>query len=95
MSDMVESFYNAWILEMEHPGHRLYCTCHVERVWRKNLSKIKSKPKQIEVYKLLRTLLQELNTDAFSKMFEEAINRMSSDNDTIEFANYFTGNYAN
>jgi len=28
-------------------------------------------------------------------MFEEAVIRMSSDKETIEFANYFIGNYAN
>lgn len=80
---------------MKYPEHRQYCTWHVEKAWRKNLSKIKSKPKQIEVYTLLRTLHQELNAEAFNKMFEKAINQMSSDNDTIEFSNYFIGNYTN
>lgn len=28
-------------------------------------------------------------------MFEEAVNRVSSDNETIEFVNYFIGNYTN
>lgn len=59
------------------------------------MNKIKSKPKQLEMYKVLRTLLQELDADTLTKMFKEAINRMSSDNETIEFANYFIGNYAN
>jgi len=29
------------------------------------------------------------------KMFEEAVNRVSSDKETIEFVNYLIGNYAN
>ncbi|KAF0761125.1 MULE domain-containing protein [Aphis craccivora] len=62
MSDMAESFFNAWIVEMKHPKHRLYCTWHVDRAWRKNLIKIKSKDKQCETYKLLRTLLHEPDT---------------------------------
>jgi len=95
MSDMAESFHNAWVVEMKHPRHRLYCTWHVDRAWRKNLCKIKSKPKQLEMYKVLRTLLQEHDTDAFGKMFEKAVNRMSSDNETKEFINYCIGNYAN
>lgn len=33
--------------------------------------------------------------NVLEKMFEEAVNRMSSDKETIEFANYFIGNYAN
>jgi hypothetical protein len=92
---MAGSFYNAWVVEMNRPRHRLYCTRHVDRAWRKNLYKIKSKPKQIEIYKVLRTLLQELDTNVFEKMFEEAVIRMSSDKETIEFTNYFIGNYAN
>lgn len=95
MSDMAESFHNAWVVEMKHPRHWIYCTWLVDRAWRKNVCKIKSKPKQMEIYKVLRTLLQELDTDAFRKMFEEAVNRMSSDNETMEFANYFIGNYTN
>jgi len=87
MSDTAESFHNAWMVEMKHPRHRFYCPWHVDRAWRKNVCKINSKPKQMEIYKVLRTLLQELDTDAFGKT--------SSENETIEFTNYFKGNYAN
>jgi len=93
MSDMAESFFNAWIVEMKHPKHRLYCTWHVDRAWRKNLVKIKSKDKQYETYKLLRTLLHEQDTKAFERIFEEAINQLSADDHTIDFANYFVNNY--
>jgi len=93
MSDMAESFFNAWIVEMKRPKHRLYCTWHVDRAWRKNLVKIKSKDKQCETYKLLRTLLHEQDTKAFERIFEEAINQLSADDDTIDFANYFVNNY--
>lgn len=93
MSDMAESFFNAWIVEMKPPKHRLYCSWHVDRAWRKNLVKIKSKDKQCETYKILRTLLQEQDTIAFEKMFEEAISRLSANDDTVDFANYFVGNY--
>lgn len=47
---MAESFYNAWVVKMEPPKHRLYCTWHVDRAWRKNLNKIKNKTKQVEIY---------------------------------------------
>jgi len=59
LSDISESFFNVWIVEMKRPKHRLYCTWHVDRAWRKNLVKIKFKDKQCETYKLLRTLLHE------------------------------------
>jgi len=94
MSDMAESFYNAWVVEMEPPKHRLYCTWHVDRAWRKNLNKIKNKTKQVEIYKVLRTLLVEQDAEAFSRMFDNAINRMAKDDETINFSNYFTSYYA-
>lgn len=65
MSDMADSFYNAWIAEMEPPQHRLYCKWHVDRTWRKNLSKIKSKEKQANIHKILRTLFHEQDSRAF------------------------------
>ncbi|KAE9523211.1 hypothetical protein AGLY_016378 [Aphis glycines] len=57
MSDMAESFFNAWIVEMKHPKHR--------------------------------TLLHEQNTKAFERIFEEAINQLSADDDTIDFVNNY------
>lgn len=95
MSDMAESFFNAWLAEMKQPKHRLYCTWHVDRAWRKNLIKIKSKEKQTEVYKILRTLLHEQDIKAFEIMFGSAISQMSADNETSDFANYFVSHYGN
>lgn len=94
MSDMAESFYNAWVVEMKPAKHRLYCTWHVDRAWRKNLNKIKNKTKQVEIYKVLRTLLQEQDAEAFSRMFDNAINRMAKDDETMHFSNYFISYYA-
>ncbi|CAI6355733.1 unnamed protein product [Macrosiphum euphorbiae] len=90
---MAENFFNAWIVEMKRPKHRLYCTWHVDRTWKKNLVKIKSKDKQCETCKLLRTLLHEQDPKAFEIIFEEAINQLSANDDTVDFANYFVNNY--
>ncbi|KAL4119604.1 hypothetical protein QTP88_012403 [Uroleucon formosanum] len=78
MSDMAESFFNAWIVEMKRPKHRLYCIWHVDCAWRKNLVKVKSKDKQCKIYKLLRTLIHEQDPKAFGIIFEEAINQLSA-----------------
>ncbi|XP_008180456.1 uncharacterized protein LOC103308587 [Acyrthosiphon pisum] len=69
MSDMAESFYNAWIVEMK-PGSI------------------------VEIYKVLRTLLQEQDAEAFRRMFDNAINRMAKDDETMHFSNYFISYYA-
>ncbi|KAL4085418.1 hypothetical protein QTP88_027277 [Uroleucon formosanum] len=90
---MAESFFNAWIVEMKCPKHRLYCTWHVDRAWRKKLVKMKSKDKQCEICKLLRTLLHEQDPKAFEIFFKESINQLSANDETVDFANYFSNNY--
>lgn len=40
-------------------------------------------------------MLQEQNKNAFYIKFQDAINHLSSDEETVDFANYFIGAYAN
>ncbi|XP_068083939.1 uncharacterized protein [Anabrus simplex] len=94
MSDLAESFFNAWISTMGTPAMRLYCTWHVDRAWRKNISsKIKGQGKQANAYKLIRTLLEERDAAAFDMMFPVVLEKFKSDPDTSEFASYFLDNY--
>ncbi|XP_068086255.1 uncharacterized protein [Anabrus simplex] len=93
MSDMAESFFTAWISTMEQPEMRLFCSWHVDRAWRKNISKAKGKEKQAEVYKLIRTLMQERDITAFEIMVPAVMKQLNEDPDTIEFAIYFRENY--
>jgi len=59
MSDDAPAYYNAWSIIMGDVPHRLLCTWHVDRNWRKKLCKIKGGPeKKSLVYKTLRVLLQ-------------------------------------
>uniref|UniRef100_A0A6P7F500 Uncharacterized protein LOC114326564 isoform X1 n=1 Tax=Diabrotica virgifera virgifera TaxID=50390 RepID=A0A6P7F500_DIAVI len=95
MSDMAESFFNAWIKIMSPPEYRLYCCWHVDRAWRKNLSKISAKDMQVVVYQQLRTLLQETDVKAFSLMLETFLKSLYENEATLEFANYFKIHYAN
>ncbi|KAJ8980986.1 hypothetical protein NQ317_019170 [Molorchus minor] len=89
MSDMAEQFANAWLEVMNSPKLRLYCTWHVDQAWRKNLHKIKTKEKQVTVYKQLRTVLQETDVLAFDKMLEALYVSLYEDKDTNDFAEYF------
>ncbi|XP_068085219.1 uncharacterized protein [Anabrus simplex] len=88
MSDMEEVFHNAWLKVM-----KLFCSWHVDRAWRKNLCKIKGREKQAEIYKIIRTLMQERDEEAFRKMFDEALRLLKEDPDTLEFYIYFENNY--
>ncbi|KAB0804500.1 hypothetical protein PPYR_01470 [Photinus pyralis] len=93
MSDMEKTFYNAWIRVMKPADFRIYCTWHVDRSWRKNLNKIHSKEKQVMVYKQLRTILQELDQNAFTQMIDNFLRALVNDADTCEFGQYFKRYY--
>ncbi|KAF8789517.1 hypothetical protein HNY73_007450 [Argiope bruennichi] len=95
MSDMANAFYNAWSTIMGLPKQHLYCTWYVDRAWRKNLSKINGKEKQVEVYKLLRTLLEERDENAVIAIIETSLNDLSAEADTFAFAEYFKTHYLN
>jgi len=94
MSDMAEELFNAWQAVMEQPALRLFCSWHVDRAWRKNLSKVKGdNEKRAEVYKVIRTLMEESDKIAFEQMFQEAVSDLKSDPNTTEFAEYFCREY--
>lgn len=40
MTDMDNSFYNAWLEVMGDVQYRLYCSWHVDLAWRRNLGKV-------------------------------------------------------
>ncbi|XP_032235552.2 uncharacterized protein LOC116617195, partial [Nematostella vectensis] len=89
MSDMAPQFYNAWIAIMEglRPA-KLICTWHTDKAWQLELRrKIGSKQVQEEVYKMMRTALQETNEDVFEKLLLALLNYLGSK--TIEFYEYF------
>ncbi|GFU11775.1 uncharacterized protein TNCV_4969661 [Trichonephila clavipes] len=86
ISDMAESFFNAWCNTFQSkPKHRLSCTWHVDRAWRKNLYKIQSREMRLEVYKTLRTLMEEKDVDAFNIMFNEVLKKFLENDMTREF----------
>ncbi|GFU56107.1 uncharacterized protein NPIL_452961 [Nephila pilipes] len=93
MSDMAESFFNAWKSEMGVPQKRLFCAWHIDRAWRKNLKKIKGAEKQAKTYKIIRSLLEERDIYTFQTLTEAAIKFLKGDPDTIEFSNYFETYY--
>ncbi|GFU55506.1 MULE domain-containing protein [Nephila pilipes] len=54
MTDDTESFPNAWRTVFGVPVKRLLCTWHMDRSWRRNISKLIKKPEiQVEAYKVV------------------------------------------
>jgi MULE transposase domain len=66
MTDDTEVYSSAWNSVMGEPAHRLLCAWHIDRAWRKNLSRIKgdSELKAI-VYKTMRSLLEMTDPELF------------------------------
>ena len=65
MTDNAAQYYNAWVAVFG-TSVKLLCTWHVDRAWRKAVkAHISSPDDQVEVYHMLRALLQELNEDDF------------------------------
>ncbi|GFT59956.1 uncharacterized protein TNCV_54281 [Trichonephila clavipes] len=92
MSDIHNSFYNAWIETFKTPEFRLWCIWHVDQAWRKNLKLIENREKQVSVYQELCSILQETDVLAFQRMLEEFILQLQHA-DELEFANYFNKYY--
>ena len=88
MSDLASQFYNAWVSVMGGNPRRLLCTWHVDRAWQVELrAKVKDTIVAADIYKMLRTLLQDTNVKSFQDhlaQFEEHLPTLST-----EFSSYF------
>lgn len=94
MSDMDETFYSAWKNVMGNPAHRIFCTWHVLKAWKNNIrKKVKSQEKRIEVEKVLRTLIYELDVNTFEQLLPKVLTKLDEDNDTTAFKEYFYNHY--
>jgi len=58
------------------------------------MSKVKDKEKQVEVYKMIRTLMQEADSAAFEMMTSGVVKLLSGDPESTEFCAYFRQNYS-
>lgn len=94
ISNMAELFFNTW--EAIFPNNQtlhLFCSWHIDQAWRKNLRQVKDSLQRLEVYKLLRTLLEETDEEAFERMLPTAINNFKNNPCTETFGHYFDKYY--
>jgi hypothetical protein len=89
MSDMDDTFYNAWTGVIGPVENRLFCSWHVDRAWRKNLGKIKSKEKQAIIYKKIKIIMHETDLATFNAMINNLLIELRSDPECLEFFGYF------
>ena len=94
MSDDADQYYTAWTAVFGNQPQKLLCTWHVDRAWRKALTKIKDKQVQVTVYHTLRVLLEEREQSTFQQLLQNTILQWAQDPLMLDFSNYFTTYYS-
>lgn len=70
------------------------CTWHVDKAWRENIrEKVKDVTAQTEVYKMLRTVLEETSETTFSDLLAKVLNQLQSCDQTAAFHQYFVSEW--
>lgn len=92
MSDMEDSFHNAWSDVMGKPQNILYSAWHVVEAWKHNIKeKVDDVSLQDEVYTKLRVLLQTLDVNTFEIILPITLRRFQEISPA--FAKYFQDHY--
>jgi len=87
MTDDASQYFNAWQAVFGSAEKRL-CTWHLDWSWRRGVEQhVSDANLQLEVYHMLRTLLQELNSEEFEKNLTAFMDHMQSV--APAFATYF------
>ncbi|XP_029196009.2 uncharacterized protein LOC114961482 [Acropora millepora] len=90
MSDMANQFYNAWIAVMESRPQKLLCTWHVDKGWKEELrKKVGDVTLEAEVYKFIRTCLEQTSETSFDDSLRGLLKRLECDPKTQDFHAYF------
>ena len=88
MSDLASQFYNAWVGIMGGNPVRLVCTWHVDKAWQEELrAKVHDTVIAAEIYKMLRTVLQETDKLNFQDYLHQLLEKLPSL--SPEFYEYF------
>ncbi|XP_049800324.1 uncharacterized protein LOC126235652 [Schistocerca nitens] len=91
MSDDCDSYYSAWSIVVGHSEHRLSCTWHVDRAWRRNIcAKVNGNAMlKSTAYKDLKTLHLQTDRETFSELLDGFLAWCAEEEGTGEFGKYF------
>ena len=75
--------------------HRLHCAWHVDKSFRDNCRRLikNNKDKMVQVYKSLRTLMDEQDATTFEALLPTFVQQLHNDCDTAAFAHFFQLHY--
>ena len=95
MSDDADQYYKCWSQVYKNKPQKLLCTWHVDRAWRKAISRITDQELQISVYHTLRVLLEEQDNEKFQRLLEGASKQWQENPKLEKFYKYFSQEYLN
>ena len=92
MSGMANQYYNAWVAVMNEGPRpkKLLCTWHVDKAWKNELrEKVGDDSVESDVYKMLRTCLEQTTLTGFESCLSGLLQRLESNPGTTNFHSYF------
>ena len=91
ISDMTPQFYNAWCGIVGSPRPKKFvCTWHVDKAWREELRRKVGNPAvEAEIYKMLRTVLEQADESLFQDCLSGLLDQLSQDARGQAFRAYF------
>ena len=95
MTDDAEQYYNSWLSVFGGQPHKLLCTWHVDRAWRKAISThVCGQELQVTVYHTLRVLMEETDTGNFTTLLQSCLSNWKTVPEMTNFYRYFHQHYA-
>ncbi|XP_023015585.2 uncharacterized protein [Leptinotarsa decemlineata] len=93
ISEMTGKFHDSWSAIMGPITNWLFCSCHLEHIWKLNLLNIKNRDKRIWVYETLKELQLTSEEEKFINALDSAINEILNDQETFAFGEAFQHSY--
>ncbi|KAL3277347.1 hypothetical protein HHI36_012698 [Cryptolaemus montrouzieri] len=93
MSDIEDSYFEAWKEIMGDPGKWHFSSWHLELTWQSNLNEITSEELQVLIYNQLRNLQEEENSEVFQTKINDFCELICNNSETKEFAKFFIDNF--
>ena len=95
MSDSAPQFYNAFVAVTKTQPKPFLCSWHVDKAWREALrEKVKDFAVEADVYKRLRTLVEEPDMDEYNRGLDLLLEQLATTEKTKEFYSYFLREWA-
>lgn len=91
MSDVLDTYADAWKVTMPAPHRQLYCSWAIKRCWERNLLLVKCRKKRKALRQFLKRMQKELNVLRFDEMVRQLLSTENAE--LSSFVSYFLHNF--